>query len=138
LILASKLLEPDVRAGGGRIAQLMTWPSLQYRYVFGQVLQTCLEAARAVDGLCLSAGEAWRAAWALDPGLRFYGPDGYHPSGLGTYLAALMVYEVLTGNDARALPARARAGGHELEVPVNAIDLLQRVDHETVARLVTR
>src|ERR671921_919123 len=49
LILATRLLEPDVRAGGGHIAQLMTWPAAANRSVFDGVLQSCLEGARAVE-----------------------------------------------------------------------------------------
>jgi hypothetical protein len=97
LILASKILDPLVRAAGGRIAELMVWPSAQNRSTFDGALQSCKEAAQAVAGLCFPAGQAWRAAWAFDPTLPLYGPDGYHPSELGTYLAALVVYEGITG-----------------------------------------
>ena len=32
------------------------------------------------------------AAWRQDPGLRLYGSDGFHPTVLGSYLAALVIY----------------------------------------------
>ena len=57
LILAAKLLDPDVRAGGGRTAQLMAWPAAPDRAVFDGVLQSCLDTARAVDGRCFPAGK---------------------------------------------------------------------------------
>jgi hypothetical protein len=135
LILASRLLDPDVRAGGGRIAQLMAWPAEPNRGVFDGVLQSCVEAARAVEGLCFPAGEAWRAAWALDPTLPLYGPDGFHPSPLGTYLAALVVYEGITGHDARRLPQVPVVAGQRLDVPGGTVLLLQKVAHETVLRI---
>jgi hypothetical protein len=135
LILATKLLDPDVRAAGGRIAQLMAWPAAPNRGVFDGVLQSCLDAARVVDGLCFPAGEAWRAAWAIDPALPLYGPDGFHPSPLGTYLAALVVYEGVTGHDARRLPQRPVVAGITLDVPGGTVVLLQRVAHETVGRI---
>ena len=34
---------------------------------------------------------------AKDPDFALYGPDNFHPSPLGTYLAALTVYSGLTG-----------------------------------------
>jgi len=74
LILATRLLQPDIQAAGPRTAQLMVWPAAQNMAVFDGVLRSGLEAASAVDGLCLPAGEAWRAAWAVDPTLGFYGP----------------------------------------------------------------
>jgi hypothetical protein len=132
LILASKLLDPDIGAAGAGTAELMVWPASSNLSSFDGVLQSCLEAARAVDGLCLPAGQAWRAAWAVDPALPLYGPDGFHPSELGTYLAALVVYEGITGHSATALPAQAYANGHSLDTPVNTVRLMQRVAHETV------
>jgi hypothetical protein len=64
-----------------------------------------------------------------------YGPDGYHPSELGTYTAALVVYEKLTGNDARSLPGDAFVAGRKLAVPESKVRLLQAAVHETVALL---
>jgi hypothetical protein len=98
-------------------------------------LLSCREAAQAVGGLCLPAGEAWRAAWAVDPTLALYGPDGFHPSAMGTYLAALVVYEGITGHDARSLPQEAVVAGQRLSLSGGTVVLLQRVAHETVARL---
>ena len=40
---------------------------------------------------------AWQTAWSRSPSLPLYGPDGFHPSPLGTYLAALVVTAGLTG-----------------------------------------
>jgi hypothetical protein len=135
LIIATKLLDPDVRAGGGRTAQLMAWPAEADGSLFDGVLQSCVEAARAVDGVCFPAGEAWRAAWAVDPTLPLYGPDGFHPSPLGTYLAALVVYEGITSHDARKLPQQPVVAGQRLEVAGGTVLLLQRVAHETVIRI---
>jgi hypothetical protein len=132
LILASTLLDPEVRSAGGRIAELMVWPAAANQSTFDGILQSCREAASAVLGLCLPAGQAWRAAWAVDPTLPLYGPDGFHPSELGTYVAALVVYEAITGHSATALPEQAYANGHPLATPVNTVRLLQRVAHETV------
>jgi hypothetical protein len=135
LILAAKLLEPDVRAAGARIAQLMAWPAATNSGAFEGALLSCLETAAAVDGVCLGAGEAWRSAWAVDPTLQLYGPDGFHPSALGTYLAALVVYEGVTGHDARSLSQEAVVAGRRLNVPGATIALLQRVAHETAVKL---
>jgi hypothetical protein len=136
LILATKLLDPDVRAAGGRTAELMAWPEEARRSVFDGVLQSCVDAARAVSqGVCFPAGEAWRAAWAVDPTLPLYGPDGFHPAPLGTYLAALVVYEGITGHDARELPDEPVVAGQQLEVPGGTVLLLQRIAHETLIRI---
>ena len=134
LILASQLLDPGIRNAGARAAELMVWPTRENLSTFDGVLQSCVEAAAAVAGVCLPAGEAWRSAWKVDAGLPFYGPDDFHPSPLGTFLAALVIYEGLTGHDARSLPQQAIVAGQRLNVPGAAIVLLQRVAHEAVAR----
>ena len=134
LLIATRQLDPHIRAAGARSALLMVWPESSRFGVFDDVLDSYRIAAEDVDGLFLPAGEAWRTAWAADPQLQLYGPDGYHPSELGTYVAALVVYEEITGRDARALPAEAVVGGHKLNVPEGKIRLLQQAAHETVVR----
>jgi hypothetical protein len=134
LILGTQLLSSDIRAVGARPAELMVWPTEDNPAAFDAVRDSYQQAALAVDGLFLPAGEAWRAAWAVDPTLSLYGSDGFHPSELGTYLSALVVYEGITGHDARELPPEAFAAGHPLGVPVGVVQLLQRAAHETVAR----
>jgi hypothetical protein len=134
LILATRLLDPDIRAAGGRVAELMVWPARENFAGFDQVRTSYQDAALAVDGLFLPAGEAWRTAWATDPSLPLYGNDGYHPSVLGTFLAALVVYEGITGRDAQTLPPTGYADGHTLDVSAGTVRLLQRAAHETVTR----
>ena len=41
----------------------------------------------------------------MDPALSLYGPDGFHPSPTGTYLAALVMFEQITGRSPIGLPA---------------------------------
>ncbi|MFL5403137.1 MAG: hypothetical protein ACJ8BF_10015 [Gemmatimonadales bacterium] len=134
LILATQLLDPDIRASGARTAELMVWPAADNISAFDAVRGSYQAAAQVVDGLFLPAGEAWRATWAVDPTIRLYGPDGYHPSEVGTYLAALVVYEGITGHDAQSLPPNAMAAGHPLDTPPGVVRLLQRAAHETVRR----
>ena len=54
-------------------------------------------AAAAVDGILVPAGEAWRAAWRRDATLELYSSDGFHPALMGSYLAALSLFEQLYG-----------------------------------------
>ncbi len=50
-------------------------------------------------------GEAWLAAWRRDPSVPLYGPDGFHPTPTATYLAALVIYQQVTGRSPAGLPA---------------------------------
>jgi hypothetical protein len=134
LIIATRQLATQIEAVGARPALLMVWPESSRFAVFDDVRDSYRAAAADVGGLFLPAGEAWRTAWAADPQLPLYGPDGYHPSELGTYLAALVVYEGITGNDSRALPDQAFVGGHEISVAASRVQLLQDAAHQTVIR----
>ena len=82
----------------------------------------------------MPAGEAWRAALEEDPSLELYGSDGYHPAPLGTYLTALVVYEQVTGRDARNLPAAAVVEGRTLSTKEATVRRLQRIAHQTIGR----
>jgi hypothetical protein len=134
LILATKWLQPYIRDAGARSAQLMVWPSATKRATFDEVRRSSQLAAKAVGGVFLPAGEAWRAAWSAGPRIALYGPDGFHPSELGTYLTALVVYEGLTGRDVQTLSPRITVAGKRLQIPTATVRLLQRVAHETVVR----
>jgi hypothetical protein len=134
LLLATRLLATQIEAVGGRTALLMVWPESSRFAVFDDVRDSYRAAAAAVGGLFLPAGEAWRTAWASDPQLPLYGPDGYHPSELGTYLAALVVYEGVTGNDSRALPDQALVAGRDLSLSESRVRLLQEAAHQAVIR----
>jgi hypothetical protein len=84
--------------------------------------------------LFLPGGEGWLEAWKTDPTLALYGPDDFHPSPLGTYLVALVIYERISGGDARDLPPFAVVAGDTLDVPAATVRLLQSAAHSTNAR----
>jgi hypothetical protein len=135
LIIATKILDPYVKAAGGRTALLMAWPNMDESHLFDAVRRSCLLASQAVpDGVFMPAGEAWRSAIAEDPTIPLYGGDGYHPGPIGTYLMALVIYERVTGKDARLLPGTAVVGGVNMTLPQERVRFLQRIAHETVAR----
>ena len=120
----------EIRAAGGIPALYMVWPSRARFFDFDGVFDSYRTAAENVDGYFFPAGEAWRVAWETDPDLPLYGPDDFHPSLLGTYLAALVMYEQLSGLDARALPEGAAGSTFEPEVEA----LLRDAAHEANVR----
>lgn len=92
-----------IRAAGAIPALYMVWPAEGRSFDFQGVSDSYASAADRVGGLLFPAGEAWLDARALDEHVALYGGDRFHPSPLGTYLAALVMYEQLTGADAREL-----------------------------------
>jgi len=89
---------------GVRPAVLMVWPPEGDEARAEAVVAAYATAAREADAALFPAGAAWRLARAdgtADP----YGPDRFHPSPAGTYLAALTVVGGLTGESTVGLPA---------------------------------
>lgn len=118
---------PAIRAAGAEPALYMVWPSLSRAIDFPAVRTSYRNAATAVNGIFLPAGHAWELAWARDPSLALYGPDSFHPSQYGTLLAALTIYERLSGRSVVGLPA---PGG--LTIPGDVLRVLQDAAHEAV------
>ena len=133
LILTAELFNTHIRRVGAVPALYMVWPSADRFAFFDEVRISYQMAATAVNGVFLPAGRAWKTAWETDPALALYHPDGLHASTLGTYLAALVIYERLTGHDARQLPANPVVEGNPLGAPEATVRLLQRAAHETNA-----
>ena len=134
LVMAAKILDPYVKAAGGRIAAFMAWPNIGDTHLFNAVRVSASQAAVAVGGVFIPAGQAWQASMLEDPSIPLYGPDGYHPGPLGTYLAALVTYEEITGKDARQLPGEAIVGGVRITVSEQTVRYLQRIAHETAQK----
>lgn len=132
LSLAAQMFGDRIRAKGGSPALLMTWPTNADRPYFSGVHQTYAGAAADANAVFIPGGDAWRLAWNDDASLALYGPDDYHPSPLGTYLTALVIYERITGHDARLLPTEAVVNGQRLDAPAETIMLLQRAAHQAV------
>lgn len=88
----TRRFEGVIRAGGARPALYMVWPDITRIDYFDAVRLSYSEAALGVNGMFIPAGEAWRAAWRLDPTLPLYDADQFHPSVLGSYTAALSMF----------------------------------------------
>jgi len=94
----------EARARGTRPALFTVWPESYRLAVFPEVLASYRNAARAARAELFPAGDAWRSAWKRDPKLPLYGSDGFHPSRLGSYLAAVVIYAGLVKASPVGLP----------------------------------
>jgi hypothetical protein len=115
-----------IRAGGARPALYMVWPDAAHSTSFGDVYDSYSNAALAINGMLIPAGEAWRWAWNLNPGLPLYGPDHFHPSPMGSYAAALSIFAELYQQSPIDLPAQFRlSNGHEYQFDPAQARILQ-------------
>jgi len=116
-----------IRAIGARTALYMVWPESNRRDAFDAVSRSYARAAEDVNGMLFPVGEAWRAAWRRDPAVPLYGPDGFHPTPTATYLAALVIYQQISGRSPLGLPALT-------EMPSDRARLLQEAAQEANAQ----
>lgn len=103
----------------------MVWPDASRLFAFDDVYTAYRGAADAVDGIFIPAGDAWRAVWRRDPNAALYSSDGFHPSRLGSLVAALTVYATLFDADVRTLPNSIAA-----DVPAAQFSLILEAVHE--------
>ncbi len=121
------------RQHGARIGMYMVWPAAARSFDFDGVSASYRMAAEANGGMLFPAGEAWRAAWRQDPNLLLYGPDGFHPSIAGTYLAALVITQQLTGQSPVGLPSTFSTGSVDVRIDGPVAALLQTATAEANA-----
>jgi hypothetical protein len=119
----------EIEAVGARPALYSVWPSVSRYSDFDGVTDSYRTAAELTGGLLFPAGEAWRAVARLDPSIRLYSNDGFHPEVAGTYVAALVMFQQLANQDPRGLPLDA--GGTNL--PPDMVALLQEAAAEANA-----
>lgn len=102
---------PLVTAAGGRPVMYQVWPARSRPQDFPGVKAAYKNAATGIGGLFAPAGEALRAALAETPELAVLEADGFHPTALGTLLAAYVIYERVRGRPVTGLPVPRGFGG---------------------------
>lgn len=90
---------------GARTALFMVWPSIGRNSDFDDVHESYRLAAADVRGVFVPAGDAWREVWRRQPRAALYGPDGFHPTPFGSYVAAAMMFATLFERSPAGLPA---------------------------------
>lgn len=126
LLRGAGRLADRARRAGATPALYMVWPSRQREADFDRVSESYRLAATHVQGLLLPVGDAWREAWKIDPDLALYGQDGFHPSLMGSYLAALVICSRLGGAAPDDLPAHVRVTGGLVQIPPRQAAILKQ------------
>jgi hypothetical protein len=87
------------------------WPESYRRPQIVTVMGSYRRSAKVAGAVVLPGGDAWWEAWKCRDAFPLYGPDGFHPSRLGTYLAALVVEGRLFGDSPLRAPADLKRFG---------------------------
>lgn len=135
LIIAAMRLASRIREGGGRPALFLPWARRAFPQSLGFAGESATAAARAVGGLVIPVGIAWKEALDADSDIPLYGGDGYHPAPAGTLLTALTVYDRLFGQDVRSIPAAALAPIAGVQLTPARLDAMAAAAHEASAGL---
>lgn len=125
LLQWSNTFAEQVKEHGATPGMYMVWPSTGRSFDFDRVSESYRLAALAIEGQLYPAGDAWRAAWRRNPALALYGGDGFHPSSLGTYTAALTIVAVVFDRSPVGLPT--------LGIPAATAEVLQESAREAVS-----
>jgi hypothetical protein len=95
---------------GARTGVYGVWPPAEALDFQDAGIESYRLAAEDVNGLLFPASLAWKIAWRMDPAMALYGPDRFHPSIKGTYLAALVMASVLFHHPPSDFPGTFRYG----------------------------
>jgi hypothetical protein len=123
----------EARRHGAVPALYLVWPFQGQANGFELVSQSYRQAATASNSRILPAGEAWQETLRRDAGASLYLADRLHPTPAGTYLAALVITQGLTGVPPRAVPVRLKLkSGRDFALPEDLTQKLQMAATKTL------
>lgn len=136
----ARMLDSLVMAGSpkAKVVFYMTWghkygynkpvpeyPTVNsYEWMQHRLITSYLEMAYDNDALCAPVGMAWKRVRDERPEIVLYDNDCHHPSPIGTYLAANVIYTTI-------FPKRYQTGFHA-GIPASDAEYLQQVAQATV------
>ena len=85
------------RKYGYKHPSVTNYPPLDtYETMQSRLITSYLEMAYDNDAWCAPVGIAWQRVMTERPYITLYNPDGSHPSAIGTYLAANVIFATIT------------------------------------------
>jgi hypothetical protein len=119
-----RFAEP-IAAAGARPAIYCVWPRDDNRSDFDDVIESYRLAAEDIGAVFFPVGAAWQAA---PRDIQLYSPDGLHPSVYGSYLAALVIFAVVSATSPVGLPNMLTfRDGARAKLPADIAATLQEV-----------
>jgi len=78
-----------------KLCYFMVWPSLTYYQTFDGVIKNHEDAASINNAILCPVGKIWKDNFDATNEFDYYGPDGFHPSLLGSQVAANVIVATL-------------------------------------------
>lgn len=107
-----------VEAVGARAALYMTWAKEAFPSQAIILSETYRSAGAELGAEVSMVGDVWTAVRRVRPEFGLYLSDGSHPNVAGTYLAACVIYAVLTGRNPVGAPRELSGQPWNREGPV--------------------
>ncbi len=114
----------EIKRAGAKPALYMVWPALSRQRDLERAIESYQLAARDVDALLLPVGDAWRAALNKKAQLQLYSSDNFHPSELGSVLAAWVIFKRLYENPRVPMPDRFKVGSKTIKLEQSDLSVL--------------
>ena len=95
LIESGKLYSDLCEQNNAKLCYFMVWPSISNYNTFDGVIKNHTDAASINNAILLPVGEVWKAYIDSTNNFDYYGPDGFHPSVMGSEVAADVIVERL-------------------------------------------
>lgn len=131
LLEYSKIINAEVIARDGRTALYQVWPAGSRLFDYDGVCKSYRMAAEQIDGILFPVGEAFRLARKRDDNLSLLRGDKFHPNPNGTYLAALVMFQQVTGRSPLGLPAKFKTSRKKIvRINTETAAMLQKVAAE--------
>ena len=78
-----------------KLVYFMVWPSRTYYETFDDVIKNYRDAASINEAILCTVGEVWKEHFDLTDNFDYYGVDGFHPSLMGSQVAAEVIIDSL-------------------------------------------
>ena len=92
-----RLFDPAIRAAGARTALYMTWARRHAPETQSLISTAYRDIATELAATLLPVGDAWQAYRSRRGAPELFDRDGSHPTLVGSYLAACVMYLVFSG-----------------------------------------
>jgi hypothetical protein len=97
----SRLFDAEIRKSGAKTILFLTWANWDKQEMQSVVNETYYSIAKELNAVVAPVGPAWEVARRLSPNISLYNGDEYsHPTPAGSYLAACVIYIVITNQPA--------------------------------------
>lgn len=92
------LLKTLCDSRGSKLAFFMVWPAKQNYHTFPGVISNYSEAALTTNSILCPVGSIWKRYMDRSNDYSYYSSDNFHPSVLGSQVAADIIYSSLINN----------------------------------------